>query len=92
MFLDVDAIKLYTINSIAPDRVEPFQRFIGRLLTEDTNALYTEQLERNATDQGDGASGLGFLTMINDYNARLAWQFISTNEDPAVGPLRTSRH
>jgi hypothetical protein len=75
MFLDVDAIKLYTVNSIAPDKIGAFQQFIGRLLTEDTDALYTEQLERNATGENEGASGLGFLTMLNDYGASLAWKF-----------------
>jgi hypothetical protein len=75
MFLDVDMIKLYTVNSIAPDKIAAFQQFIGRLLTEDTNELYTEQLERNATGENEGASGLGFLTMLNDYRAHLAWKF-----------------
>jgi len=75
MFLDVDVIKLYTVNSIAPDKIGSFQQFIGRLLTEDTDALYTEQLERNATGENEGASGLGFLTMLNDYGANLAWKF-----------------
>ena len=81
MFLDVDAIKLYTVNSIAPDKIDPFQQFIGRLLTEDTDALYTEQLERNANAEGDTGSGLGFLTMLNDYGAVLAWKFGSLARD-----------
>jgi hypothetical protein len=34
-----------------------------------------EQLLRNAeTDQG-GGSGLGILTMLNDYDATIAWKF-----------------
>jgi hypothetical protein len=73
MFLQSDLIRLYTINCIAPDTIGPFQEFIGRLLTEDTNDLYTEQLERNA--EGGAGSGLGFLTMLNDYGAVLAWKF-----------------
>lgn len=40
-----------------------------RLLTEDPGELYIEQVERNAEDDGDGHSGLGFLTMLNDYGA-----------------------
>lgn len=75
MFLDADAIRLYTVNCIAPDRIQPFQQFIRRLLSEDTNALYTEQLERNAEGENDSGSGLGFLTMINDYQTTLAWHF-----------------
>lgn len=75
MFLDVSTVRLYTVNDIAPDRVEPFQQFINKVLTMDTNDLYIEQLERNANAEGDSGSGLGFLTMVNDYGAQLAWQF-----------------
>jgi hypothetical protein len=81
MFLDADAIRLYTVNRAAAERVEPFQRFIGELLTADTNELYTAQLERNATDEDNASSGLGFLTMINDYGARVAWQFARDGQD-----------
>jgi hypothetical protein len=83
MFLQADVIRLYTINCIDPEQIDDFQQFIGRLLTADTNALYTEQLERNADAdaEGDGASGLGFLTMINDYGASLAWKFTALGQD-----------
>ena len=83
MFLQADVIRLYTINCIAPDRIEPFQEFIGRLLTEDTSELYTEQLERNANAnaESDAGSGLGFLTMLNDYGAALAWKFGNLIQD-----------
>ena len=81
MFLDADAVRLYTANGIAPDNVAPFQEFIGKVLTSDTNELYIEQLERNATAENDTGSGLGFLTMINDYGANLAWNFTSHAQD-----------
>ena len=81
MFLQADVIRLYTINCIAPDKIESFQQFIGRLLTEDTNALYTEQLERNGNADSDSNSGLGYLTMINDYGANLAWRFTNLAQD-----------
>ena len=75
VFLDVDAVRLYTVNGIAPERVDGFQQYLNKLLSSDTNALYIEQLERNASDENEGGSGLGFLTMINDYGANLAWEF-----------------
>jgi hypothetical protein len=75
MFLQADVIRLYSSNCIAPGSIEPFQGFIGRLLTEDTYELYAEQLERNADAEGGTGSGLGFLTMLNDYGALLAWKF-----------------
>ncbi len=89
MFLDADAVRLYTANGVAPDAVAPFQQFIGKVLTSDTNELYIEQLERNANAEGDTGSGLGFLTMINDYGARLAWNFSNLAETPEHTLLTT---
>lgn len=89
MFLDADAVRLYTANGIAPDNVAPFQEFIGKVLTSDTNELYIEQLERNATADTDSGSGLGFLTMINDYGANLAWNFTSHAQDAEQTLLTT---
>lgn len=84
MFLEPGAITLYTSNGIASARIEPFQKFIQRLLTEDIDALYTEQLERNAdaaADDDGSASGMGFLTMLSDYGVEIAWNF-STPTQP----------
>lgn len=81
MYLQADVIRLYTINCIGPDRVEPFQEYVGRLLAADTDVLYTEQLERNASGENEGTSGLGFLTMLNDYGASLAWKFSGEAQD-----------
>jgi hypothetical protein len=81
MFLEPGAITLYTSNGIAPARIVPFQAFIRRLLTEDIDALYTEQLERNADDdEGSSASGMGFLTMLSDYGVKIAWNFSAPSQ------------
>jgi hypothetical protein len=81
MFLEADVISLYATNSLDPHTLEPFQQYIQRLLTEDPCELYMAQLERNAADDYDGASRLGFLTMLNDYDATLAWKFKSLSQD-----------
>ena len=81
MFLEAGTIDLYTTNAFDPNRSEAFQRFIERMLTEDTIELYAEQIERNAEDDRKGASGLGFLTILNDYGAALAWKFTDGTED-----------
>ncbi len=75
MFLELGAITLYTNNGIAPDSVVPFQRFIERLLSEDVDVLYTEQLEHNADESSSGTSGMGLLTMLCDYGVKIAWRF-----------------
>lgn len=80
MFLEADVISLYVTNNLDPSTLEGFQAYIQRLLTEDPDALYMERLERNAEDHSEDASGLGFLTMLNNYGATLAWEFSGCGE------------
>jgi hypothetical protein len=75
MYLEADAISLYVTNSVDPKSLIAFQQCIQRLLTEDPHDLYMEQLTGNAEAENGGASGLGILTMLNDYGATVAWQF-----------------
>jgi hypothetical protein len=89
MYLDVDAISLYVTNSLDPHTVEAFQQLIQRLLTEDTDALYLEQITHNADNDPMGDSGLGYLTMINDYPATLAWKFAPLAQDATVFSVTT---
>lgn len=65
---------IFATNSIKPDRVAQFQEFIQDLLSGDPSALYLQQVEKSA-ETGDEMSGLGLLTMINDYGAKLGWRF-----------------
>jgi hypothetical protein len=46
-------------------------------LHQDPNELYFHQVERSVEDDSDNTSGLGLLTMINDYQAQLGWKFES---------------
>jgi hypothetical protein len=80
MFLETDVIRLYAINCLDPSTLQGFQAFIQRLLTEDADELYREQLERSVEDHMENTSGLGFLTMLNDYGATLAWEFTDLGE------------
>jgi len=89
VYLDEDAISLYVTNSVNPDSLGDFQQFIQRLATEDTDELFLEQLTRNAEAEDDAGSGLGYLTMINDYGATLAWQFAPLDPDDAVITVTT---
>ena len=69
---------LFATNVISMKNQDKLQTFIGKLSSKDTETLYIEQLERNALNEcehGEECSGLGILTMINDYNASLGWKF-----------------
>lgn len=92
VFLEADAIDLYTTNSIDPARNDGFLRAIDRMLTEDPNDLYMERIELNAEHSNQGGSGLGFLTILNDYGARLAWKFTGGEEGGLDNRVTTMVH
>ena len=80
LYLDQARFTFYTRNAIAPQAVGPFQAYIQKLLLEDTEMLYLQQLEHSVLDESNGAR-LGLLTMLNDYAARLAWKFETDPQD-----------
>ncbi len=65
---------IFATNSIKFHTVEPFKAFIQELLTGDPAQLYIQQIEKSAEAETE-TSGLGLLTMINDYAAKLGWRF-----------------
>ena len=89
MYLEAETISLYVTNSLDPHTVGAFQQLIERLLTEDTDTLYMEQLTHNAENDSAAGSGLGYLTMLHDYGVTLAWEFASSLQDPDVVTVTT---
>jgi hypothetical protein len=81
LYLYQDAFRFYVSNTVDPQAVGTFQARIQDLLTQDPFELYMRQLEINAADKSGGTSCLGLLTMINDYDARLAWKFQPAPQD-----------
>ena len=73
--LNPDLIVFQLTNSISAERTQQFQNQIKTLLDCDPNELYITLLEQNALDENNQKSGLGFLTMLNDYKAKLGWKF-----------------
>ena len=89
MLLEKDEVRFYVTNSIDPDSVAEFQQFIEKLLSEDPSELYMEQLMNNAEDEESEGGGLGFLTMLNDYGANLAWKFQPSEQNPDTMTVTT---
>ncbi len=89
MYLEAEAVSLYVTNSVAPHAVAAFQQTIARLLTEDTDTLYMEQLTHNAESDNEDGSGMGYLTMLHDYGVALAWKFAPYPQDPDVVTVTT---
>lgn len=87
--LDADQIRFFVTNSIKKESVEGFQAFIEQLMISDSNELYFNQLEKNADNPDNTASGLGLLSMINDYSAMLGWKFEVVQEKPEILAVTT---
>jgi len=87
--LHSDRIVFRVTNSIPSQLVEKFQAYIQNLINEDPQEMYIEQLERNAEDDSNSSSGLGLLTMINDYMALLGWKFDTVKTEPDVIAVTT---
>lgn len=75
--LNRDLIIFQLTNSIPVQQTLRFQSYIENLLDGDPQELYLAQLERNALEESSEDSGLGLLTMLNDYGAKLGWKFES---------------
>ncbi|EKV01650.1 hypothetical protein Lepto7375DRAFT_3826 [Leptolyngbya sp. PCC 7375] len=66
---------IFATNSVNKAQAAEFQIFIKELLASDPQELYLQQVEESAMENDITRSGLGFLTMINDYQVRLGWKF-----------------
>lgn len=81
LHLRSDRIIFMITNSVAPEKVPGFQSYIKWILASDPADLYIEQLEKNAESEQLEASQLGYLTILNDYDAKLGWKFESHDPD-----------
>ncbi len=79
--LNPDLIIFQLTNSIQSKQTLAFQEHIETLLSDDPDELYIAQLEKNALEEEGQESGLGILTMLNDYGAKLGWKFESLPQE-----------
>lgn len=70
-----DKLVFLSTNSVNAYEVAKFQEFIQKLITCDPDELYFYYIEQNTQEKSNDDSGLGLLTMVNDYQAKLGWKF-----------------
>jgi hypothetical protein len=87
--LDADQIRFFVTNSINKSEVDKFVVFIQELMISDPNEMYFQQLEKNAEDENSKTSGLGLLSMVNDYSAMLGWKFQVAQQTPEIIAVTT---
>jgi hypothetical protein len=62
-------------NQIAGETSEGFEKLLGELTEGDPGELLLARIEANAADESSSGSGLGILTLMNDYGVRFTWIF-----------------
>lgn len=69
-----------TIDGVTSSR---FQQLLHRLQSKDPGELLLEQIETNAISAASG-SGLGLLTLLSDYDAKMAWAFEGNSDQHII--------
>ena len=84
-------IRFFLENTIIPSNAERLKEFINELDNSDPDEFYIRQLEKNAEDEleDNTSSGLGFLSIINDYSAKLGWKFQTVDQSSVVMSVTT---
>ncbi|UIE37273.1 DUF6272 family protein [Leptodesmis sichuanensis] len=78
-----DRLVFQATNSVNPNMLDSFHNYIDQLTTLDPNELYIQLMEADESG-GMVSSGLGLLTMMTDYLAKLGWKFETINTDPRI--------
>jgi hypothetical protein len=89
LYLEKNKIRFFIINSLSHLRAANLQGVIYQLSNSNQTDFYINQLEKNANDEYSLKSGLGFLSMITDYSAKLGWKFDNVQEKPQVMTVTT---
>jgi hypothetical protein len=76
--------EIRVINLIDEATSARFRPLLTELTCRDPGELLIERIEANAEDASSGGSGLGLLTLMNDYGARLGWTFSRENGTDAI--------
>jgi hypothetical protein len=69
-----DRMVFQVTNHITPAKQNPFINLIQEFLEGDPHELYFQRLEQNAELSPSG-SGLGYLTLMKDYEIRFGFRF-----------------
>ncbi|NEP61192.1 MAG: ATP-binding protein [Symploca sp. SIO2G7] len=75
---------MFATNAVDQVGAQKLQTFIQKLLAADLQDFYIQQIEASSKEENSSMSGLGFLTMINDYDALLGWKFEPLSTAPDI--------
>ena len=73
--LTSDHITVSVSNGIGAVQAERYKAFVEHLLEADPGDMFLRSQEESAQCSESMISGLGLLTIMNDYDAQLGWRF-----------------
>jgi hypothetical protein len=82
--LDAGRFELKVTNLIDGKTAARFQVMLAEVTACDPGDLLIQRIEANAADATSSGSGLGLLTLMGDYGARLGWKFHGAGEQEPV--------
>jgi hypothetical protein len=82
-FLLDNQVVFQVANITTSEFADNLEVLINILLNHDPQELYVAKMEANAEEVSDN-SGLGFLSMICDYSAKLSWKFEPLASNPSL--------
>jgi hypothetical protein len=80
--LDDGELVALVANRIPITAVDTLAATFRGLLDGDPQELLFARVEENAENPEAGGSGLGFLTMMSDYGAKIGWRFGTVADNP----------
>lgn len=86
--IEANTFRAKVSNFIDQTTAQRFQQLLSEITTGDPGERLIERIEANATSGNTNSSGLGLLTLMNDYGAHFAWVFGSRAQDHKI-PLET---
>ncbi|NJN20808.1 MAG: ATP-binding protein [Leptolyngbya sp. RL_3_1] len=82
-------VVIFTTNTAAQEDAQKFQVFFQTLLASDLDELYIQQVEASTTEDNLGGSGLGFITIMNDYQAKVGCELTPLLAQPETVRVTT---
>lgn len=82
--IESESFKIKVSNVVDVETTAKFQNLLSEITAGDPGELLIQRIEENAADPQTTNSGLGLLTLMNDYGASLAWVFSPADETDQV--------
>ncbi|MBD2189550.1 DUF6272 family protein [Pseudanabaena mucicola] len=76
-------------NSLYSEAIADFQAYLQEIISGDVSEMYINQVEKSVENDAAESAGLGYLTMMMDYDASLGWKFDSVPDNQDIQVVTT---